>query len=103
MSPARIKSYATPEAFKNALATRIRDAVRAKPTTTMNRFRQVLAFERFLDRPGRALGDHVVAKGGVVLELRLERALATKDVDLLYRGDASALRRGAPGLSVAVG
>jgi hypothetical protein len=41
----------------------------------------VLVFERFLARVFAVLGNQVVAKSGVVLELRLARARTTQDVD----------------------
>jgi len=37
---------------------------------------------RFLARLFEQFGDRAIAKGGVVLELRLERARATRDVDI---------------------
>ena len=39
-------------------------------------------FDRFLARIAVVLGDAATLKGGLVLELRLERARTTKDVDL---------------------
>jgi hypothetical protein len=53
----------------------------------MGRLRQVLIFERFLARVFSVLGERVVAKGGVVLELRLARARTTRDLDLGFSGD----------------
>ena len=47
----------------------------------LNRVRQVLVMERFLARVFPAFGSAVL-KGGLVMELRLNRARATKDVDL---------------------
>lgn len=52
----------------------------------MNRLRQTLLFERLLVRIFETLGDRAVAKGGVALELRLQRARTTKDLDLMLRG-----------------
>ena len=52
----------------------------------MSRLRQRLLFERFLVRVFALLGDTVLLKGGVVLELRLSRARATRDVDLRCTG-----------------
>ena len=57
----------------------------------MGRLRQVLIFERFLVRVFAVLGNRVVAKGGVVLELRLARARTTQDVDLGVSGDLDAM------------
>ena len=41
--------------------------------------------------PPRSYGDRAVAKGGVVLELRLERARTTRDVDIHLRGSSDGL------------
>lgn len=50
------------------------------------RRRQLLVFDRFLARVSAELGDAAMLKGGLVLELRLERARTTKDVDLRMMG-----------------
>ncbi len=81
-----VAPYATPEAFKHALEARLRNEARAAGTS-MGRLRQILIFERFLVRVFEVLGDRVVAKGGVVLELRTSRARTTRDVDLGFIGD----------------
>lgn len=52
----------------------------------MTRKRQLLVFDRFLARIVAVLGDAATLKGGLVLELRLERARTTKDVDLRMVG-----------------
>jgi hypothetical protein len=54
----------------------------------MGRFRQVLVFDRFLARIFQQFGERAIAKGGVVLELRLERARTTRDVDIYLRGSS---------------
>ncbi|WP_254614009.1 nucleotidyl transferase AbiEii/AbiGii toxin family protein [Myxococcus sp. CA056] len=46
----------------------------------------MLVFHRFLARTTQAFGDAVTLKGGLVLELRLERARTTRDVDLRLTG-----------------
>ena len=43
-------------------------------------------FDRLLARVVAALGDAATLKGGLVLELRLERARTTKDIDLRLMG-----------------
>ena len=50
------------------------------------RKRQLIVFDRFLARIVAVLGDAATLKGGLVLELRLERARTTKDVDLRMVG-----------------
>jgi len=79
------RRYESPEAFKQALEARVRRAAR-DGGVDMGRFRQLLVFDRFLARIFEELPDRVVAKGGVVLELRLERARTTRDVDLRVVG-----------------
>jgi len=76
--------YATPPAFKQALERRLRNA--SASGGDFARRRQLLVFDRFLARVGHVLGDSVVLKGGLVIELRLARARTTKDIDLRVSG-----------------
>ena len=76
------RSYATPVAFKEALEQRLRSA----GLPDLSRRRQLLVFDRLLARVAAAFGDAAVLKGGVALELRLDRARTTKDVDLRLMG-----------------
>ena len=78
------RTYASPEAFKQALEQRLRTA--AKNGAEFARKRQLLVFDRVLARVVAVLGDAATLKGGLVLELRLERARTTKDVDLRMMG-----------------
>lgn len=79
-----VRTYSSPAAFKQALEQRLRTA--AKTGTALARKRQLLVFDRFLARIVAALGDAATLKGGLVLELRIERARTTKDVDLRMIG-----------------
>ncbi|MCC6999856.1 MAG: nucleotidyl transferase AbiEii/AbiGii toxin family protein [Deltaproteobacteria bacterium] len=79
-----MRTYASPEAFKQALEQRLRTS--AKTGAQFARRRQLLVFERFLARIAAVLGDAATLKGGLVLELRLDRARTTKDVDLRVLG-----------------
>ncbi len=81
-----IRAYESPEAFRQALEQRIRAASKAEKLD-MSRYRQVLIFDRFLARVFAEFGNQIIVKGGVVLELRLERARTTRDVDLRVMGD----------------
>ena len=74
-------SYKTPEAFKAALEQRLRNDI-AGSGVALARRRQKLVFDRFLARVEAVLGEAAMLKGGLVMELRLGRARATKDVDL---------------------
>jgi hypothetical protein len=78
------RTYATPEAFKQALEQRLRAS--ATSGAEFVRKRQLLVFDRFLARVALVLGDAATLKGGLVLELRLDRARTTKDVDLRMVG-----------------
>lgn len=72
--------YARPLAFKEALEARLRERA-ALEGRAINRVRQLLVMERYLARVFACM-DSAVLKGGIVMELRLDRARATKDVDL---------------------
>jgi hypothetical protein len=82
------RTYATPAAFKAALEQRLRDS--SKSGVELARRRQLLVFDRLLARVTRVLGKAAMLKGGLALELRLERARTTRDVDLRLVGSPSA-------------
>lgn len=82
MKPPR--TYASPATFKQALEQRLKAS--SKSGADFARRRQLLVFDRFLARVVATVGDAVTLKGGLVLELRLERARTTKDVDLRMVG-----------------
>lgn len=77
-----MKQYKNPMAFKQALEQRLRNS----PGSHIARQRQLVVFDRFLARLTLVLGDAVILKGGLALELRLERARTTKDIDLRVSG-----------------
>jgi hypothetical protein len=78
------RTYSSPQAFKEALEQRLRSA--SKNGVDFARRRQLLVFDRFLARIVAVLRDTVLLKGGLVLELRLDRARTTKDIDLRLTG-----------------
>jgi hypothetical protein len=80
------KRYKTPEAFRTALEERQKQrAVIAG--SLVSRLAQIDLYYRFLDRVIHELGpDAVVVKGGVALEMRLQRARTTGDIDLRASG-----------------
>lgn len=78
------RTFTSPEPFKQALEQRLKSA--SKSGVDFARRRQLLVFDRFLARIEATLGDAATLKGGLVLELRLERARTTKDVDLRMIG-----------------
>lgn len=79
------KQYAAPAAFKQALEQRLRDTTTGGSNLT--RQRQILVFDRFLARVVHVFRESVTLKGGLVLEIRLEHARTTNDVDLALNGE----------------
>jgi Nucleotidyl transferase AbiEii toxin, Type IV TA system len=79
-----VTRYASAAAFKQALEARLRSS--SSSGVDFARRRQLLVFDRFLARVVRELGDSVILKGGVVVELRVERGRTTKDIDLRFVG-----------------
>jgi hypothetical protein len=78
------RKYDSPGAFKQALEQRLRRD--SSSGVDFARRRQLVVFDRFLARVVQVMGDAVILKGGLVLELRLERARTTKDIDLRLVG-----------------
>ncbi|TXD37969.1 nucleotidyl transferase AbiEii/AbiGii toxin family protein [Lujinxingia vulgaris] len=74
------RTYTSPAAFKQALEQRL------KQRPDLARQRQLLIFDRFLARVAGVLGEAVILKGGLALELRLQHARTTRDVDLRVAG-----------------
>ena len=81
-----VRVYKSAEAFKQALEQRLRSAT--KTGAEFARRRQLLVFDRFLARVVSVFGRAATLKGGLVLELRLDRARTTKDIDLRLTGSA---------------
>jgi hypothetical protein len=69
-------------AFRQALADRLRHQY---PDQTVGRLQKRAVMERFLVRVVEALPERARLKGGYALELRLDRARATHDIDLALR------------------
>lgn len=85
----RPRRYESAPAFKAALDQRLRKVAGAGADIT--RRRQLLVFDRYLARLARVLGDAATLKGGLVLEVRLERARTTRDIDLRLVGTPDGL------------
>ena len=80
--------YASARAFRSALNDRLRE--QAGAGEDLARLQRQLAYERFLTRLFRLVGEAWVLKGGYALELRLGgRARATKDLDFNAPGGIS--------------
>ena len=69
------REYRTAAAFKQALEQRLRTA--STSGVDFARRRQLVVFDRFLARIALELGDTVTLKGGLAVELRIERARTT--------------------------
>lgn len=82
-----MKTYSTPEAFKKALDDRLRARAKAAGAD-FERERQILIFDRLVARMTSTFGARVVVKGGFALELRLETARTTRDVDFRMVGSS---------------
>ena len=80
------RKYGSPVAFKQAVEHRLREEA-AGSGVELARLRQLLVFDRFLARVTALCRERVILKGAIVLELRLERARTTKDLDLRMLGD----------------
>jgi hypothetical protein len=86
------RTYSSPAAFKAALEDRLRRD--SAGGIDIQRRRQLVVFTRLLARINAAFGDATVLKGGFALELRLELARTTRDIDLVLHGsDAKLLER----------
>jgi hypothetical protein len=79
-----LKTYVTPIAFRTAVESRLRQGASG---AGFQRRRQLFVFGRFIARLVAHFGDKIVLKGGLALELRLERARTTRDIDLAVFGD----------------
>ena len=78
------REYKSAAAFKQALEQRLRTS--STSGVDFARRRQLVIFDRFLARIAAELGDAATLKGGLAVELRVERARTTKDVDLRVTG-----------------
>jgi hypothetical protein len=86
------RTYSSPAAFKAALEDRLRRG--STDGIDIQRRRQLVVFTRLIARINAAFGDATVLKGGFALEIRLEVARTTRDIDLVLLGsDAQLLER----------
>lgn len=79
----KAKSYKTAGAFRAALETRLQTRARARHY--LQRLRRQVAFDRFLARmfsKGPKAAYPWLLKGGYAMELRMQSARTTKDIDL---------------------
>lgn len=85
------KRYSNPQSFKQAIELRLKRSVGAEGSAALHRKRQIAIFERFLARIFATFGDQATLKGGMVLELRLQGARSTKDLDFRLLGSPDEL------------
>ena len=80
-----MRRYDQPQAFRAAVEDRIRNLAN-ETGRSHNRLRLRIVMDRFAARVTHVFGDRVVLKGGVVLELRIDGARSTRDLDLDLTG-----------------
>jgi hypothetical protein len=78
------KKYENPKAFRAALEERL-NRIAKETKTELLRLRKQVAFDRLLARFFSATTAPWALKGGYAMQLRMENARATKDVDLAVR------------------
>ena len=76
------KQYATATAFRTALEARLNNFAK-KHDIDLQRLRRQVAFDRLLCRLFKARPKDLFLKGGYAMELRIQKARATKDIDLV--------------------
>ena len=80
-----------PQSFRASVETRLKTAVGLGRGQALNRRRVLLVMERFIARANHVLPESALLKGGLALELRLEGARTTKDIDLRLLGNSDDL------------
>jgi hypothetical protein len=76
--------YQTPQALRRALEDRLLALVR-REGGDINRLRRQTAFDRLLCRLFREANAPWLLKGGYAMELRIQAARTTRDIDLAIR------------------
>jgi len=77
----------SPARFKASVEDRLRKEVGPNQGGALNRRRVLMVMERFIARLNHVLPDSAMLKGGLALELRLQGARTTKDIDLRLLGN----------------
>ena len=76
--------YATPGALRAALEGRLSDLAKEQGLD-LQRMRRQVAFDRLLCRLFRHADSPWLLKGGYAMELRIQSARTTRDIDLAIR------------------
>jgi predicted nucleotidyltransferase component of viral defense system len=90
-----IKKYPTASGMRMALEQRLKK-VATDTNKNLERLRRHVAFDRFLARLFSSNISGLIAKGGYTLELRLDKARTTKDIDFSFTGDLGGQWKGKP-------
>lgn len=83
------RQYATAAAFRIALETRLK-AISIAESTDLQRLRRQVSFDRLLARFFAERNAPWLLKGGYAMELRLNAARTTKDIDISIASEAVA-------------
>jgi len=78
------QSYGSGSAFRIALEARLKDRA-ATEDIDLQRLRRRVAFDRFLSRLAMQDRERWALKGGYALEIELDIARSTRDLDLVLR------------------
>lgn len=76
----------TPLSFRTSVETRLKQATGANNGPALQRRRVLLVMERFIARLSLIFPDSAMLKGGLALELRVDGARTTKDIDVRLQG-----------------
>jgi hypothetical protein len=80
------QKYRTPAGFRAALEERLNRSAKGKGMDIM-RLRRPVAFDRLLSRLFAGRSGDLILKGGYALELQLNHARTTKDIDFSIKLD----------------
>jgi len=89
------KKYTTASGFRMALEERLKNKHK-KTGMDLMRLRRQISFDRFLARIFSSGVTGLIAKGGYTLELRLNQARTTKDIDFAFTGNLNGVWTGEP-------
>ncbi|PIR19833.1 MAG: hypothetical protein COV45_09270 [Deltaproteobacteria bacterium CG11_big_fil_rev_8_21_14_0_20_47_16] len=85
------RKYGTPTAFRTALEGRLNNFSK-KHGVDLHKLRRQVAFDRLLCRLFKSHPGNLFLKGGYSMELRIQKARTTKDIDLVLRAKTLAKR-----------
>jgi predicted nucleotidyltransferase component of viral defense system len=87
--------YTTAAAMRMALEQRLKKIAK-QTNVALARLRRQVSFDRFLARVFSTEVKGLIAKGGYTLELRLNKARTTKDIDFSFTGNLGGVWKGEP-------